>query len=536
MNARGCALILVVILVGVLAYGVLHAGPVLQLPFPTFSLPTLGAINTLAPVITGPVLATKAGSPGAPTSQAGGTALPLATPTPLPPKNGRLLFLGFDQAIWSANPDGSNPVQLGYFADFHVFSANNWFSPDGRFILVVRKEAETLVSYLTDVEGIKSYRLAPIISEFDFGAPRDIFAFSQDSKKFFFLDASSNPASLMVFDLNGGANFKWPVQASADELTYATFSGGGSQLLIKAYDPAINGHYLELFDITSTLSNPRRVVELPGNKIYQFAVSPDGHQVAVVFRDKQDQVTTDHLYIVNLDKKEVRATFGQEGETILLTAPAWSPKSRFVEANVWSPAQPFNYSLVALDSQTNKAAKLVDNIASQVVGKPYSRIASFSPDGGVAGIFLYEEKPDSVAFIRALLDGSQSLKISEARLQDGYPVGEYVSAVANDWSHMLVISPQAGTPAGNLYSTWLDGNGRVYLDGPIPYRFFELGPVISPDSKQAAYLHVDLNKQQAELAIIDLDGKNLIVLFTGAIVEGDKSPAGIPLAWLPKLK
>lgn len=532
MNTRGCALILVLILIAVLAYGLLSSTGVINLPLPKISLPTLGAVGTLQPVVTGGILPT-IGVPSIPS-----TAAPYKTstpgPTPVPPVvNGRLVFLGFDQAIWSVNADGSNPVQLGFFSDFHVHSPGGWYSQDGRFAVVVRHEQDTQVAYLVSVDGSQGIKLAPIVQDFITGAPRDVLSFSPAGKSFYFLDVNTNPANLMVFDLANGKNFTWPVQASPEELTFAAFAGD-KQILVKAYDPAINGHYLELFDIGDTLTNPRRVVELQDHKIIQFTVSPDGQWAAVVFRAQQQGTNPDRLFVVNLNTKEMRPIVDQAGAQVLLVNPTWSYNSQFLLANVWTPAENLDYNLVSYDVKGNKAAKLVGDLPSTAVGQPLARVSSFSPDGGVAGVYLYDEKPNSVAFIRALLDGSQTLRVTEASIANNLPQGEFVSAVARDWTHMLLVSPQSGLPTGDLYSTFMDGNGRQLLDSPVPYRFFELGPVISPDGKKAAYLRIDLTTQQAELVTIGMDATERKVLFAGASASGDQPPVGLPLVWLPK--
>lgn len=532
MNTRGCALVLALILIIVLAYGLLSSNSIIDIPIPTFSIPTLGSIRTEAPIITGPVLPS-IGVPPIPSTSAPFTMLTPA-PTQAPAlNNGRLVFLGFDQVIWSVNPDGSDAVQLGYFSDFHVYSSGGWFSADGRFALTIQHEDQAQIAYLTAVDGSQALKLAPIQQEFHFGAPRDVFSFTPNGKRFFFLDSTSNPANIMIFDLNNGSSFSWPVQASSEELTYATFAGN-DRLLLKAYDPAINGHYLELFDISSSLTNPRRIAELRDHKIIQFAASPDGLWAAVVFRAQQEGENQDLLYVVNLETHEMRPILDQLGAKVLLLAPAWSPNGRYMLGNVWTPGQPFLYNLVSYDIQVNKAAIIVGDVTSSAVGQPLARVTSFSPDAGVAGIYLYDERPDSIAFLRVLLDGSQTLRITEASIVDRLPQGDFVSAVARDWTHMLVISPQSGMPAGDLFSTWMDGNGRQLLDRPVPYPFFELGPVISPDGKKAAYLRLDLTSQKAELVTIGLDAKDRKVLFSGAAPQGDQTPVGLPLAWLPK--
>ncbi len=546
MNLKGCAFVLMLLLLAVLAYSLLNSNLGTDIPIPTFKIPTLGNIGTLPPILSGTLELTPGTPARFPTPTKAVTVQPAASATPSPVQNGKLLFLGFDQAVWSTNPDGSGPIQLGFLADFQLTNAGGWHSPDGKYALLARVENGANIAYLTAVDGTQAVRMAPILPAFDFGAPRDIFAFSTDSSKFFFLDASANPANLMITDLKTNQTFSWPIQASSDELTYAAFAyvPGSStpHLVLKSFDPAINGHYLEMFDIGATLTNPKRTAELRDHRIEQFAVSPNGRFAAIVYRSSNDPNASDELYALDFETgKQVpfgRSLLDMPGSRILLIHPAWSSNDRYLLENIWTFGQPATFDLVSNDLMTGASKSLVGSLPSQSLGLPLGRVFSYSPDGGVAGIYLYgAQNPKSIDFYRIQLDGSQTLKITSAQQVDNFYQGEFISAIASDWSKMLLVSQPTSAAAfpntGNLYSTWLDGNGRTNLDGLVPLPYFDLGPVISPDGKETAYMRLNLTSQQAEFVISDLDGKNKRILFTGAAPAEGKQPVGLPLVWLP---
>ncbi len=552
MNTKGCAFLLGILLIAVLAYTLITSNPGSEIPIPTFSIPTFGSIGTLPPILSS-TLALTPGSPNqthTPTRQP--TAQPTVKPTQGPPENGRILFLGFDKAVWSTNPDGTGAVQLGYISDIQLNNFSKWFSPNGQYVLVTRLENNQNVAFLTSTDGSHALQIAPLQPAFDFGAPRDIYAFSSDSSKFFFIDASSDPASALVVDLATWNMISWPVQASAEELSYAAFTNFSLEnaynvsphLIIKAFDPAINGHYLELFDLTTNLTNPRRIAELKDHRIEQFTVSPNGRFVAISYRNAQDLDASDEIYALDIQsgKQIPLASVPNESQKTraLFIYPSWSTNNRFLVVNVWTYSQPLRYDLVSYDLQTGSMKFVINNLPSETFGQPLAHVGSYSPDGSVAGVYLLAANSlSNLEFYRAQLDGSQTLKIASAETKNDFTSGEYVAAVVNDWTHMLLVSSNSagGLPdTGSLFSTWLDGNGRVKLDDLIPLPYFNLAPVTSPDGKYVAFLHINLTKQVAEFTIIGLDGQNRIILFTGSVPSAGKVPVGLPIIWLPKPK
>ena len=550
MAMKGCAFLLVLLLLAVLAYSLLTSDITAQIGVPTFSIPTLGSIGTLPPIIASPMILT----PGTNSRTATSTGPDsLTTITPGPPQNGRILFLGFDQTLWSTNSDGTGALQLGYYSGFQLSNNNKWYSPNGQFILLSRRENNQTIAYLTSVDGSRSLRIAQVPQNFDVISQHDLFGFSNDSQLFFFIDPSTNPANLIIADLPNFYTFSWPIQASMDEISFAAFvqypGESNSQLVLKAFDPAINGHYLEMFNISTTLTNPRRLVELRDHRIEQFSVSPNGRFLGIIYRNSLDSNPSDELFAFDLVSKK-QVSLGtplppNSGSRILLANPAWASNNQFLLANTWinnstqnQPLATFQYDLISYNLISGSTESIFGGIPSPAVGLPMGRAFSYSPDGLIAGIHLYgSENTKSIDYYRVQLDGSQTLKIAAAIANQNYYEGQYVPAIASDWSRMLLISPSENPSSdypntGILYSTWLDGNGRVSLDSSVPLVYFDFGPVLSPDSKLCAYLRINSARNATEFVVSGLDGSNKRVLFTSSTPSQDQIPAGLPLVWL----
>jgi Tol biopolymer transport system component len=85
-----------------------------------------------------------------------------------------------------------------------------------------------------------------------------------------------------------------------------------------------------------------------------------------------------------------------------------------------------------------------------------------------------------------------------------------------------------------MYLATLDGSQKELLDSQIPYEFFELGPVVSPDGQWVAYLHISGSEEKAALTIIRTDASGRREVFSGMTSLGEGlAPAGLPLVWLP---
>jgi hypothetical protein len=531
MNSRGCALVILFLILAVLAWGVLTAVPdspihIANVTWPSFNfIPTLFAVQTNIPTLISSFPSTFTPRPA---------LTPISTPGKGPVRNGRLLVLGFDRAIWSADVTTGTAARLGVMMQTHIYSGTPWFSPNGRFALVARRENDHDVAYIVHADGtIPDLRLGALTAEFDFGGPRDFFGFAPDGRRFFFLDASTNPASLLIVNLDNFTNFTWPLQASPTEITFAAFLGDSDHLILKSYDSNLKAHFLEEFQVGSNLAAPRRLIARQGYQIIQFVVSPDATQVAIVFRPFGDDLH-DELGILNLKTGSLTQVNAAKPGQILLTGPAWSPNSRYLLVNTWTGSgDDLVYSLNSFDTVTSVSVPLMGQINASDFGEPLSLVFSFAPDGLGAAVRMYGDVSGQVSSSIVLLDGSYHLEIARAYLENGVPVGAYVAGFTPDWTRSVVVEPQPGNKFGGLYLANLDGSHKELLDSRVPYEFFELGPVISPDGKWVACLHLEATNDQAALSVIKLDGSERRVLFSGSTSQGENHvPAGLPLVWL----
>lgn len=536
MNSRGCALVILVLLLAVLAWGLTSVFGGTPIKMPAIGWPNLGQNTTLTPFeINLPVMV---GGEGEGTAQAGsqpGTAA-LNAPTPEPERNGRLLILGFDASIWSVDVELKSAVVLGQMMELHIYSGNPWFSPDGKFAFVARTENDQKVGFLVHTDGsLPDLRLGLLTPEFDFGSPRDFFGFSPDSRGFFFVDASTNPASLIVakLDTETLTSFAWPIQASPEEITFAAYIANGDNLLVKSYDPNTSSHYLELFQVGDTLTAPRRVFSRDGYEIIQFIVSPDLSRIAIVSR-KFGVDQADELSVFHLETGELTQVPLDGPGRVVMTSPAWSPNGGFVLFNSWSvQGENLVYSYNSFDVTKKVSLPLFDKVNSEKVGQPLSRVFSFAPDGLGAGVRLYEDLPGHVSALLVLLDGSYHIEIARAFTENGVRNGSYVAGFSTDWTRSVVVEPKEGGKLGDLYAGALDGSKKELLDSPVPYEFFDIGPVISPDGKSVAYLLLDIATQQASLAVINLDGSDRRIILDKNTLIDNKVLSGLPLVWLP---
>lgn len=532
MDSRGCALVILVLILAVLAWGVFSYAPDLLVDFPEFSwptlkslLPTLGSIQIAVPTFEGSLPATLTPRPTI-------TAFPTAVVKT--PRNGRLLFAGFDGSIWSTEVEGAGATRLGMMMQSTIFSSNPWYSPDGRFALVARSENGSQFVYLVRTDGkIPELRLGPVTGELSSNGPRDLFAFASDGRRFFYIDTSSNPGTLIVVSLEDFRSFRWPVQASSEEITFASFWGSSDYLLLKSFDANLNAHYLELFRVGETLSEPRRVFLQEGYQILQFIVSPDSAQAAVVFRRFGD-AQNDELAIFNFRTGSITVVDRSSGR-ILLPSPAWSADGRYLLFNRWLHTNDsYQYTLSGVETGSGVIASLIGPLQVSSLGQPFCQVVSFAPDGLGVAVRLYEDLPDEVSTSLLLMDGSYRREIARFELENGIPAGLAAVGFTADWTKAIMLELEAGNPFGNLYVTALDGSHRELLDNRVPYEFLDLGPVISPDGKWVALLHYTEGSDTARLSIVRMDGNEHRELFSGSTyLGGGEAPAGLPIVWLP---
>ncbi len=531
MDRGGCLILLFLVLVAVLFFAFAQNTGVLDQI--RQDLQTVG--GTVSVQVAG------GGTPAAVTPQpaAGGDSgaaeqqpapIPTLAPTPVP--NGRILFLGLDEYLWSVEPDGSLPVQLGLAKDFLTQYTNEWVSPNGQYVFVYRKEDGKRIAYITPVDGqTPPQRLGELPETFGLGEPRSYFDFSSDSNRAMFYEAAAN--RLVILTLATGQRIEWPLQPEAADFNTAAFAPGRSWFIVKGFDAAANGQYLDTYHLGETLTDPQRSQVFANERIYQFQFSPDGSRVALLLRTTSE-ANTERVLIVG-DSGQVETVLENSLSRSLLVSPAWSPDGRYLLINSWQTGPQLAYRLLSYDTQAQALVNLLGDQPSPGVGQPISVAAGFAPDGAALTFRLYSGQ--SEAFWMAFLDGSYIKQVASAQIGTNPPTGEFVVGFTPGWERMALVvgGAEANALWGDLATAAIDGSGRVTLDTQVPYRFQELGPVISPDGQRLAYFRLLPETGQGELCIIGLDGSDRRVLFTARPEEMSQGkPVGIPWKWLPK--
>ncbi len=472
----------------------------------------------------------------------GGQALPvlpletamIATPTPSLPGNGRLLMIGLDERLWSVPPDGGQPVALGVASELYLAPVNAWYSADGRFALAARPEGDALSVWAVPVDGSsQGVRLGEWPQDWSSGQRRAFYDFSADGRRALYVELIGESATLQVYDLYSGEQATLVLPYDPQALSLAAFIGVGGQILVRGYDSASQGDTLEIYTLPNLApGTAQRIAGVPGRRIRQFMTSPDGAKVAVVLQDRLQEGGLERLWVIDLTQGKAQAVLEDEGSS-LLVYPAWSEDGRWLLFNHWVGQEKLRYSYRAFDTQAAQSYPIVADLESSTPGQPLSRVISFAPDNEALAFTLYEAQPDTLSSWIAVFDGSYTKKLAEATQSGERSSGEYAAGISPDWTHSLIVVADETGRTGSLYAALLDGSQRELLDQWIPYRFFEFGPVVSPDGLSVAYMRLDLASERAELCRIGWDGKGQKVLLAGSQQEVNAgAPVGIPLRWL----
>lgn len=488
-----------------------------SLPFLSTAVPAFQATTTAAEVvlIQGEVYST-------PTLQAS------PTPTAVPKRNGKLVYLGFDQYLYSLDVEQGSSVRLGQGASWHIFPRTPWHSPDGKYVLVVQPEDNSQAVFVAALDGsIPPLRLgvAPVIPGGQ--TTPQFFQFSPNGAQIFISEVVDENVLLTLMDLPGGQRRSLTLPAFPGAVNSAQFLGSSGQLLAFNRDAGGGEPYLGLYQAgLDTLAEAARLVSLAGWQPVQISASPDGGWIALVL---QDAVGNQKLYGVELSGQRTFEIAGfptGESARFLLLEPAWSPDSRYVLFNRWITTPERSFGMLAYDVQLSQAAVLVDGLPSRVEGQPVGTVRQFSPDWQAAMLAIYEADLDTIHFWLSVLDGSSVRQMGQAVVSNNLAEGEFITALLPDWTGMVYVTAPGGTQAGSLYAAQLDGSLPRLLDEPLPFPYFNLGPVLSPDGRWLAYLRADVNADQAELAVIGITGQDRRSLDLGG------APAGLPLIWL----
>jgi hypothetical protein len=459
------------------------------------------------------------------------TPAPTQTEMPAPPKNGRLLYLGLDENIYSISMESDQPLLLGKSADFHIFPGMPWYSPDGRSALV-----------LQDVDGVRSLVIVPIdgsgsplvAGSFETaaasGLPRQFFEFSPDSRRFLWVEKTGVNALLNAITLADGARYQLPLAIERSVVNQAAFYGDSDHILVANKNQEGIAYVSVYYLAPDGFLETERLVELPGWELVQFSASPDGRYVALVLQDVPGQQA---VYLVDTVTKEVIPILGSARQEILLAPPAWTPNGSALLFNQWGE----HHQFLAYHVASRSLDTLLASEPSSAPGTPLTVVKTFAPDHKALGLVNYSDDLTWESFWLAVLDGSYLRKITQADRSDPTAPGEYVTGIAPDWTSTLMIVIEPGLPFGSLMRATLDGGQRVLLDDFVPAQFSSLGPAVSPDGRMVAYFRFAPGAEAgeiAELCVVGVDGGARQVLVSGGGAETSRMP-GIPLIWLPAM-
>ena len=461
------------------------------------------------------------------------TPQPTFTPTPLPVRNGRIIYLGVDKQIYSVDPVNGTPVKLGQSADFHLLSGPAWHSPDGQYILVVRQQDAANGLYVVNVTNPDPPIWVGAWQNGDQDPPRQRYEFSPDSARLLFVERKDSTLTLNVIDLPGGRRVSMPLTGGPATLNQAAFFGNGSRILVSQDDPDGGNPHLAVYQVGADGFTPiSTLIAFPGFNLDQFIVSPGAKWVALALTDGTN---VSSLFLVDTSQPQAVPILQDNTSRVLLLHPSWSPDGRFLLINRWQTVPQLSFGLLAYDTQAQSMKALTDGVVTTQEGSPVAVAASFAPDGQAVGFSLYDEEQDSVAFWLAVMDGSYSRVIATSNNQGDFPQGDFVVGIVPDWTRSVILASEPGSPLGSLYAAALDGTQRQLLDNLVPYRFLNLGPVLSPDGLSVAYMRLSLENgvESADLSVIGLDGSGKQSLFSSANPSG--AVPGIPLVWLPAL-
>lgn len=463
------------------------------------------------------------------------TPEPTLIPTLPPIQNGRIVYLGVDEKVYSIDPVTKDILLLGNGADFHIFPGQAWYSPDGRNVLAINDDGITNMIHAIRVDGTQP---GVIIGEFDTkdypNTPHLRFEFSPDSTRIWFMDHQEGNLFIHIIDLPGGLKRSMPLQASQASYSLAGFLGSGEQLVVATEGSTANEAILNMYRVTSdNLVLERELARIAGWRVNQIAVSPNGKWVAAGLIDESGSQS---LYLLDTVGGQNATILQGSGMRILMQPPAWTQNSRYVLINRWQQGQSPAFSMLTYDTHSGILATLLEGDSSSIEGNPLGVVNSFAPDGNAVGLSVYDSSADSVNYWVSILDGSYLRLAGKSEIIEKLPQGDFVAGISPDWTKMVIVSPEPGLPLGNLFSAALDGTQRVLMDGPVPYRFLALGPVISPNGQQVAYMRLDISggSEIAELCVTGLDGQGKTILLGEAKDVGNATP-GIPLVWLPNI-
>jgi Tol biopolymer transport system component len=469
-----------------------------------------------------------------PTSSLPQTSVSTLAPTELPPQNGRVIFLGLDGKIYSLDPVGGDPALLGESADFHIFPGPRWYSKNGDYVLVLKTENGRSQIHLAPANATgPSVNLGDYSEGGDLSSPQIRFQFSPDDRYVLFVESSQDNASdstIRLVNLDAKSVIEHHFTSPVASLNTASFLGGGERIVILEEDPASKEPYLVLYELQpSGLLQISRLAAFPGRQLVQFSVSPDGLWIAGILSDPAGMQS---LYLLNMQHNEARELLPGLDQKILIAEPAWIENGLWLMVNRWWNENGLIYEYLAFNTQSEIVQNLYDEPALSE-GSPVSFIFTIAPDDQAVVFSKFDPIMEISSEWLVVLGGEYKRKLAESQTVNSISQGEVIADLDRTWTNMLIYSSEPGLPLGKLYRTTLDDRDRILLGENVPYPFYSIGPVISPDGVMAAYYHLGdggLEAEFGQVSVISLDGSDRRVLLYGNPAE--EKMVGIPLVWL----
>lgn len=219
------------------------------------------------------------------------------------------VLIGYNQDVFSINPDGTYKTNLTHFPDFSY--APTW-SPDGTKIVFYSSRNGGSDIYTMNPDGTNQTRLTSGISA---GNPR----YSPDGTKIVFTE-SVTPSNPEIFIMNADGSNQTRLTNSVGNDSWPSFSPDGTKILFQS-NRSVS---MDLYTMNADGSNVIRLTNSGNAAIYNFSgdYSPDGTKI--LFDSNRNGMF--NVYTMNADgtnaQKLTTATYSNISYTPI---PRWSP-------------------------------------------------------------------------------------------------------------------------------------------------------------------------------------------------------------------
>jgi Tol biopolymer transport system component len=236
--------------------------------------------------------------------------------------NGRFAYValeGSGSAIYSVNPDGSDPVRLVELPGTGMIGALDW-SPDGSELAFVGpSDGSHATIFAVGPDGAGLRVVGPLTPN---GSTAGL-SWSPDGSQIAYVDGWRGTNALYVVDATGGE----PRRITGEDLYVAgpDWSPDGRSIVFASEEPNAQPELWDIFVIDLQTLEVRRLTDDPSLDL-EPAWSPDGRRI--VFRSRRDLVPSesvegaDEIYVMNANGTgQTRLTFDESIDQ----SPVWSP-------------------------------------------------------------------------------------------------------------------------------------------------------------------------------------------------------------------